>query len=234
MKCNLILTAFKKSFLHVCLNMIFPFKEGEQCSFLQLSLTHFNASVLSYRAETFYFSYLQSSEKYHKIIDPVLLPLVPVSLTRNRLLFSRVFPSRYSVSRPVETHMSGSSKNSASHAKVSVLFPSRVSGLPGLCQWVLQPVTRGGIVSFEQFDHVHQVLILPPSSLNRWGHWMKCLHPSSPNHLLHSCTVLPFVHLLSQGNNNHLFSLQLQDNFRGTCPVVLLRAPPNPPLSLSS
>lgn len=33
-----------------------------------------------------------------------------------------VFPSRYSVTRPVETHMSGSSKNLASQAKVSVVL----------------------------------------------------------------------------------------------------------------
>lgn len=100
----------------------------------------------------------------------MLLPSIYVSQTSHRFS-SRVFLCRYSVSRQVETHMSGSSKNLASHAKVSVLLI-----LP-----LVKFVTSAAV-----------------------------------------CAIFSFACLLSQVNNNYLFGLHLQDNFRGTCLLVPL------------
>lgn len=77
-----------------------------------------------------------------------------------------------------------------------------------------------GAFPLSSFTTSTRFYILLPLSLNRWGHRMKHPQLSSPKHLLYSCTIFPFVHFLSQGNNNHLFSLQLWDNFRGTCSVA--------------
>ncbi|NXL18191.1 OSCP1 protein, partial [Setophaga kirtlandii] len=57
--------------------------------------------------------------KYPKILHAVLLPLV-LFLVPAQAVVDECFPCRYSVTRPVETHMSGSSKNLASQAKENI------------------------------------------------------------------------------------------------------------------
>lgn len=61
--------------------------------------------------------------------------------SQNKLFFHKCFPCRYSVTRPVETHMSGSSKNLASQAKVSAVL---LSLLKLAKFWVYRYETRSG------------------------------------------------------------------------------------------
>lgn len=92
--------------------------QRDLCSFSQLCPSH---TSLHHNELQLLIAIVQSSGKYPEILHAVLLPLV-LFLVPEQAVVDECFPCRYSVTRPVETHMSGSSKNLTSQAKVSAVL----------------------------------------------------------------------------------------------------------------